>query len=569
MRRISLCAAAILLCVSLVLSVSAAADASSVSSYATVSSNGECQISMTVTLHLDQAIDKLDFPIPEDATAVQLNGSRTNTSKGDGVRQVDLKRLVRNVVGDLTFNIQYTLRDVIYTTENGTLEMRLPLLSGFQYPVQYLDFSVTMPGPVEVRPGFVSGYHQTGIEEYLTYEVSGPLITGKSQQPMKDHETLTLTMSVSESMFPQSIAQTGDYSWGKLAMWICGGTALLYWIVTLWNRPGFAHRQSDVPQGYHAGVLGSILTLSGLNLTMMVMQWAQLGYILIHVKGKKVILYKRMEMGNERSDTELKYFRKLFAKRDRVDTSDARYAHLYGMAAKKPEGISELLRRFNGNPAVFRGIASAMGMFGGISMAIALANGAALQGLLMVVMGALGLRSGWKMQAIGNGIFLRDRENIKTFLIHGSVWVIVGVLGNALNLAIFMVGGLLVAGVLLAWGGRRTQLGRQMQMQTLGFSRYVRTVEQIQLRRRHSTDPEYFFAMAPVVLALGLEKRFAKGFGEIRLDRCPYLTTGMDGHMTAMQWASLMRRAVNTMNARAKGMPVEKTVRLIRSMIRR
>lgn len=568
MRRISLCVAAILLCLSLVFSVSAATGASSVTGFATVASDGECQVSLTVALHLEQAVDKMSFPIPAEASAVQLNGSRVKTSKSDGSRQVNLNRLVRNVVGDLTFQIQYAIPDVIYTTENGTLEMRLPLLNGFAYSVQHLEFSVTMPGPLQTRPGFVSGYHQAGIEEYLSYDVSGAMITGKSQQPMKDHETLTMIMAVDEKMFPQTIASTSDYGWSETAMYICGAVALIYWIIALWNRPGFARLQSDAPQGYHAGALGSVLTLKGLDLTLMVFTWAQLGYVLIHAKNKKVYLYKRMEMGNERSDTELKYFRKLFAKRDRIDTSEIRYAQLYCMAAKKPEGIRELLRRFNGNPMVFRGMATGIGLFGGVSLAVALADGAALQGFLMFLFGALGAWSGWKLQEIGNGIFLRDRKSIHTFLISGSIWVILGVISGALQLALTMVGLLLVAGILLAWGGRRTQIGRQVQMQTVGFTRYVRTAESIQLRRKLSIDPEYFFRMAPAVLALGLEKTFAKGFGDARLERCPYLTTGMDGHMTAMQWAALMRRTIDTMNARAKGLPMEKTIRLIRSMIR-
>ena len=218
MRRISLLLTAVILCISLAFSAFAATGASSVTGHSTVSSDGACQVSLTVVLHLDQAVDKLSFPIPEDASAVQLNGSRVNTTKSDGARQVKLNRLVKNVVGDLTFNVQYTLRDVIHTTENDTLEMRLPLLSGFQYPVQSLEFSVTMPGAVENRPAFVSTYHQTGIEEYLLYDINGPMITGKSQSALLDRETLTMTMAVSDTMFPQTITKTSDYSWSQLAV---------------------------------------------------------------------------------------------------------------------------------------------------------------------------------------------------------------------------------------------------------------------------------------------------------------------------------------------------------------
>ena len=178
-------------------------------------------------------------------------------------------------------------------------------------------------------------------------------------------------------------------------------------------------------------------------------------------------------------------------------------------------------------------MATGIGLFGGISLAVALADGAALQGILMFVLGLVGAVSGWKMLSIGQGIFLRDKKCVQTFLTAGSLWVILGVLGGALTSALWMVGGLLLCGILLSWGGRRTALGRQVQMQTVGFARYLRTVEYIALRRKHSVDPEYFFRMAPAVLALGREKRFAKGFGDVRLDRCPYLTTGMDGHRTA------------------------------------
>ena len=75
----------------------------------------------------------------------------------------------------------------------------------------------------------------------------------------------------------------------------CGVLAILYWIVTMWNRPGFAKLQAEPPQGYSAGALGNLLTLGGMDMTMMVLSWAQLGYILIHIKGNRVIFPARDE----------------------------------------------------------------------------------------------------------------------------------------------------------------------------------------------------------------------------------------------------------------------------------
>lgn len=568
MRRIITVCLALVLLLCTGISVEAVTGASSVTGFASVASDGGCQISLTVQLHLEEAVDKLYFPIPLEATGVRLNGARVSAGKSGDVRRVNLSKLSRNVVGDVTANIQYSLYDVIHTTDAGTLEMQLPLLSGFAYPVQSMEFSVTMPGAVDVLPGFVSGYHQARIEESLTYQVSGAVISGNTIKALKDHETLTMTMAVTEAMFPRSLAQTQDYGTVELAMLICAGLALLYWLIAMWNRPGLARMQTEPPQGYHAGMLGCVLARSGLDLSMMVMSWAQLGYVLIHVKGQRVLLYKQMEMGNERSETEVRYFHKLFAKRDRVDTTELRYAQLCRIAAKKPEGMQELLRRFNGDPRVFRALAAGIGLFGGVSIAVAMADGAALQGFLMVIFGILGGISGWYLQLIGAGILLRDRRLLNSSLTIGCIWLLLGLVSGAAEVGLLMVAGLCLMGLLLAWGGRRTHLGRLTQMQTVGFARYLRTVNKGQLAHICTSDPDYFFRLAPYALALGLETSFAKRFGGLRLDRCPYLTTGMDGHMTALQWSALMRRAVDSMNDRANRLPLEKTIRLIRNITR-
>lgn len=271
-------------------------------------------------------------------------------------------------------------------------------------------------------------------------------------------------------------------------------------------------------------------------------------------------------MGNERSETEVRWFRKVFNKRDRVDTTEFRYAQLCRMAAKTTGDTQDLFRRFNGNPKIFRGIAGVIGLFGGMAIAVAMAEGAALQGVLLVLLGALGAVSGWYIQLFGPGFFLRSARLLKLSLGICGIWLLLGLISGAADVALIMDGALLVAGLLLAWGGRRTPVGRLAQMQTRGFARYLQTVSTSELQRISKEDPEYFFRLAPYALALGREKTFAQRFGQLRLERCPYLTTGMDGHMTALQWAALMRRAVDAMNDRANRLPLEKTLRIIQTM---
>lgn len=569
MRRVAAVLAALMLMITAAVGVRAATGASSVTSFATVASDGSCRVSMTVAFHLEQAVDKLYFPVPAEASGVSLNGSRVSTARQDGVRRINLSKVVRNVVGDCTVSIQYSLHDVIHAAEAGTLEMRIPLLSGFDYPIEKLEFSVTLPGAVEVLPSFVSGYHQARIEEYLTYSVDGAAITGSSVKAMKDHETMTMSMAVTEQMFPQSIVQSQDYHWGVVAMGICAAAALLYWLIAMWNLPVRAPVNAEPPQGFSAGQLGCIVAGQGVDLTMMVFSWAQLGYVLIQIdKRNRVLLHKQMDMGNERSEFERRCFKKLFGKGQLVDTSGFRYAQLCRLTAKRPEGIRELMRRFNGDPRVFRGIASGMGLFGGASLAVALADGAALQGLLILVLGIAGAVSGWLMQDFGKGVLLGNRRALAVSLGTGGAWLLLGLLAVAVSIGFWMVAGLLTAGLLLAWGGRRTELGRQTLSQVMGLQRYLRATDKKQLQRICQSDPDYFFRLAPCALALGVDKAFAKRFGNSKLERCPYLTTGMDAHMTALQWSAVMRGTMDAMNGRAQGLPMEKLIRLIRNLTR-
>lgn len=563
MRRFTGIIAACLLVLLLCIPVGAVTEASSVKCYATVSADGSCQVSLTVTLHLQEPVEELYFPVPKAASAVTLNGSRVNAFQSGNVRRVNLSKLVRNVAGDVTVNVQFFLRDAIVTGEQDTQQLQVPLLSGFAHPIKALEFSVTLPGAVENLPGFNSGYHQNRIEEALQYEVNGPTVSGITTRTLNDHETLTMTMVVSDTMFPRTIIRSVDYHWAKVAMVICGCLALLYWIVSMFNRPGLARTQTEEPQGYHAGNLGSALVCRGFDLTMAVLEWAQLGYVLIHVKGKKVLLYKQMDMGNERSAAERRWFGKLFAKKNKVDTSEYRYAALCRLAAKKPDRIKERMKKWNGDPRIFRALTAGVGLFAGMGLAVAMADGAALQGLLMALFGVLGALGSWFMQDLGYGLFLRDKRLLIRSLLNFGIWLLLSLLAGDVQTGLLLLAQVLILSILLAWGGRRTQLGRLVQMQTLGFARYLRIADKKDLQRLCQSDPMYFFRLAPGALALGREKGFAKKFGDLRLEGCPYLTTGMDGHMTALQWSSFMRKTVNKMNARANGMWMEKLLRIL------
>ena len=164
------------------------------------------------------------------------------------------------------------------------------MLAGFSYPIDELQFSVNLPGAIDQDPQFVSGYHQTNIEKDLTYSVSGSNIAGRSWTSLKDHETLLLRLSATEELFPQSRVELPEADGIPMLIWICAGLALVYWLLflrnflPLWGFPAVA------PEGFGAGQMGTILTKSGANLSLMVFSWAQLGYVVLQMdrRGKVV-----------------------------------------------------------------------------------------------------------------------------------------------------------------------------------------------------------------------------------------------------------------------------------------
>lgn len=559
MRKAGILLLTLLLVLALPVTGFAATAASKASLSAAVSSNGSCQVTLDLQLHLDSAPEDLDFPLPRNARGVTLNGSNARTRRSGDVLNVDLSNLLGGATGDFSLRLQYTLPNVVDYNALGKLELQLPLLSGFLYPIDSMDFSVTLPGENTLKPAFSSGYYQQSIEADMEFTPSGNTLTGSVLSQLKDRETLTMTLEVSEEMFPQDPMKQWTMGADDIAMIVLAVLALLYWILFLRCAPFLRSRTSASPEGYAAGELCSALTGQGADLTMLVFSWAQLGYLLIHLEDNgRVMLHKRMDMGNERSANEVRIFRSLFGKRTIVDGTGNHYANLFRKVEAAAPDVRELYRRSSGNPMVLRVLCATIGVFGGISLGNAIVGDALLGILLTAVLAILGGISAWFMQPWFKGAHLRRKDILWLSLGLGGIWLLIGTAAGEWNVALGMVAAQFICGVLWAYGGRRTPLGRQTVSQILGFRRYLRRLPAADAQRLSQSDPEYFFSQAPYALAFGIQRQFAKRFGKLRLPACPYLTTGMDGHMTAPEWSQVMEQAVSALDARQKRLPLER-----------
>ena len=569
MRKITVFITLLCLLCTLAVGVNAATGAKGISSYATVSSDGSCQITLTAAIHLDSPAENLRFPLPGNAENISVNGSRTRAKLENGLRQVNIANVIGKTAGDFTLTFTYTLPDLVATNEAGLTELKLPLLSGFAYPVQAMEFSVTLPGPVTAKPAFSSGYHQANIEKDIYFAVSGATVTGVAQVELKDHETLVMSLIVPGEMFPAPLITPPDFETVNVIGLVCFLLALLYWGLFLRNLPAWPRIQPTPPEGHSAGELGSVLHLQGGNLNLMVFSWARLGYLLIRLEtGGNVLLLRQMDMGNERSGFEQRCFKLLFGKRNVVNAASRRYGAVYCAVERLRPNLGDLVHPKSGNLTVFRVLAAAAGLFCGVSLGVSLSQGAALQWLLIGALAGGGLASAWQIQLWARYLFVPQRRKLWVALALSAVWLALGILAGQAVTGIGLALSQLFAGVLLALGGRRTQAGKQAMGEVLGLRRYCRTVSGDELQQICRNNPEYFHQMMPYAIALGVDKAFAKRFGKQIIGQCPYISVGADSSIRADQWRGLMRRILGKMNTQPEQTRTEKLLAFLQSLRR-
>ena len=290
----------------------------------------------------------------------------------------------------------------------------------------------------------------------------------------------------------------------------------------------------------------------------MVFTWAQLGYILIQLDGHgRVLLHKRMDMGNERSQFENKVFRMLFGSRRMVDATGMQYARLCETVSHIVPNERNMYRGSSGNVKIFRALACVSHVFCGICVAMNMSTVLALQVVMAVILAIFGAVSGWLIQGIAYRTHLRGKTPVLIGFVVILLWILLGLLCGQVWIPLGCVAGEFLMGYLAAYGGRRSELGRHDAAQVLGLRHYVKHLPNDQISRLLSNDPDYFFNMAPYALALGVINPFAKAFSRRLLEQCPYIVSRVSGQRTAEEWGHLMADVADMMDYRSRRLQVE------------
>ena len=549
-----------------VLPASAESAASRVESQYTVQAGGDCFVTTTVTLRMEAINNGLTFPLPPNATGITVNTQSASTIRTATATQVDISKLTGGMTGEFSILFNYTLSDAVKPVkvyegtknEKWVLQLEIPMLNGFELPVEALSFVVNMPSSqMSEAPVFTSIYRQTSVASDLLVKIDGNQIIGSSKVTMNDHDGVTMTMYVPQDMFPTISTYVREGNPELVPMLICAGVALVYWLLFLSCAPLIRRRSATPPAGLTAGELGCRLTLAGGDLTAMVFSWAQLGYLQMVCQEDRVLLQKRMDMGNERSAFEIKVFKLLFGSRQVVDATGNQYARLCRKVATLVPGERNANRRNSGNMKIFRALCCGVQVFAGINVAMNMLDIRWLQILLSVILAAFGAVSAWLIQEVPYRTHLRGKVPVYIGLGCMLVWILLGLLSGMVWIPLGATFGQLLLGYFAAYGGRRSELGRSDAKQILGLRHYLKHMPREELTRLLETDPDYFFTLAPYALALGVIKPYSAAFSRRPLDPCPYLTVRTKGKLDAVDWGQLLADTADKMDAKSRHMMVE------------
>ncbi len=566
MKRLGCFLAALLWICLLAVPVSAASQVDSMDTGAVVSTDGAVRLTLRLQLRLDTATEDLTFPLPGNAKAVRLDGRFAGTISQNGFLLV---RLPDMSAGVRTLEISYELPPVL-TKKAGLLFLDLPLLSGFSLPVEKLSFSVTLPEAVQEQPSFTTTYNVSLLGDGIEATTQGNVISGYTTKALMDRDSLSLRLKTVPSVFP-------DYSDEQplLGLWeaviaVLAAVAVLYYLIALLPIIPKKIHCFSAPEGIAAGELGTCLTGCGIDLTMMVFTWAQLGYLVIEMDEKgDVTLQKRMEMGNERSSFEIRCFDNLFGNRTSVDGESLHYARLCRKLARKSALRRQLYKSSSGNPWIFRVLAVAAGAFGGIELGLGIYSAGAGTVFLLLGMFLLCGSLSYVIQSGGCSLPLGNKTPIYLAVGGAGLWIGLGVLMGDPTLAAILVGFEILAGLAAAMGGRRSELGQRCVAQIRGLRHHLLRASIFDMQQYLQKNPNYFFEMMPYALALGVEKPFARRFGKTKLTECSYLTVPIRRELTAAQWGALLRQAANRLNHRQKRLQYEQLMNQLREHTKR
>lgn len=556
MKRLFAAVLCLLLLCTLVLAAPVPAESAEITSYhaqAVIDENGAMEMSVTIALSIPSPLQQLDFPIGAGVNGA-VAGQKVKAVKTD---EGTLLRLTSEagISGERTFVITYTLPRVIADTDEGqTLTLEL-IAAGWAWPMEKVSFQVTMPAEFEELPVYTGGYYLDLVEDYMNLQCDALVFSGSFLEPLRDHDTLAVSLALPESYVDLLSARGLSGVVTLILVLLICALCVLYWVRTLRNRSFTVRLRPLPPDGAGAGDLPFLAAGAEPSLALQVMQWASMGYLVIHKNAKgRLVLRQTMPMGTERRKQERLVFAALFERNPWFDGESLRFGRVAGRyaSALRAWWSRRIFSKRSGSPSILR-------LFASLACGIALLGSASLglpvtraRAVLLLLFAALGVAMGLLLQ---RATHYGARRQLRPMALYGLSLVVLlfssALLGGRLPVLLAAALQIFAAYVTLR-GGRRNAGGRDNLAQTIGFTRYLQHVSQHQLVLALRDDPQYFYRILPYAEALGLGASFAARFGDLQLEPCAWFETPRQRRTTATGFYESFKESLTRMERAVK-----------------
>lgn len=501
-----------------------------------VDEHGDYMMTVTAEVLFSEPSESVVLPIGTDVRKISVADYRISKETIDGNIWIRLKDSA-GLTGTQTFVITYEkLRNVTLGEKKvQTLDVEL-LCPLWDWTVEKLIFSVTMPEEFAAEPAFISGYHAEQIQ--VDHRIEKNTIQGTVQEPLLDRESVKLTLLLPKRFFQlQNIPGAADPA-AQILMLLLTVLTVVYWYKTLRNPYVKGAVRKLTPDGILAWEFPYILKGGRLDLPLLISEWGSLGYVSLSVtQTGRIRLYSRIPMAGERKPYEVRVYRALFRRDDVCFADTIRFRRIGEKAGKVCRNYwnSRLFTRNSGNPYLVQLLVSLVFGLSWFRAMDHLLPAWTWRTVLLVPTLILGIAAGWLLQSVVK-CFLRRTPHSANWL----VWPILlatGLLaqfggGWPIGLAATVLAILAVIGTLR--GGKRTEDGLDRIAQIRAFRTYIRQANAHHLRAMLHEDGQYFYDLLPYAEAMDLGKQFAARFGNIPLEPCGWLS-GVRTH-TAMEF---------------------------------
>lgn len=523
MRRVLLLIFCLLL---LTASVGAAGDQiTALTEEVTVAEDGTVSVAATAQISFSGTVTSFVFPLGEGAEDITASGGAYTVKRLDGVECVVFTNSA-GFSGKQTFLCSYTLPCAVTNTNIGQQFDFSPIARGWEFPMESLTLHITFPAEVSARPVWTSAYYGDVIDNYLTIRVQDKQVDASSVTAFKDHETLTMQLQFQPNAFSLRYLVGTTESVSRIAFYLLAVLTFAYWLLRLRGRLLLPKTQQTIDMEATAGELPTRLYGAPTDVAATLIHWGNLGYLTLRrTRNGRLLLTKKMEMGNERKPGERRLFAAVFRSGTTCDPTTERFRQATTAAAAQLRGgwLRRCFKKKSGSPRMLRLLSLLAAVPASLLTFDLLLPSSWVRWVLLPLLLPLPVvLCNWVQR--GLSYLLRRRDKLIAAALSALALLFLGAWAGCFGTMLLNL--LLQAFCALAtlYGGRRTEEGEELVRGHLGMRRYLRKATTEELQRNAAADGQYFYRTLPFAELLGVGGAFSKHYGSKRLEPCPWLT---------------------------------------------